>query len=169
MADQKDKRRSFNYNLETVLNVRGIRKKQEEEKFHKAEKKFLEEKRKEEELKNTQNQKYNELRSLIEAGTEIKNFQSVLMRKAHLERLKGQVDEQVNIRNESEEKKDEQRQELLAAVKKEKIMEKDKERKKISWRKMKDKEEGKELDDIATIGFVRRKRAAIEERKSHFD
>jgi flagellar protein FliJ len=152
------KSKRFNYNLESVLKVRDIREKQEQEKFLAAEQKFMEEERKEEEIKSFQNQKYRELRTLMEPGAKISDFQEVLMRNSHLDIVKTQVEEQERAKKEAEKLKEAQRETLIKAVKDRKIMEKDKENKKESWRKVMDKEQGKFLDDIATIGFSRKKR-----------
>jgi len=164
MSQQERKNKKFEYNLDSVLRVRNIRKKQEEEQFNKAQLRLREEKRKEEELKDFQKQKYNELREMMEAGSTIENFQHVLLRKSHLELLKEKVDGQEKIREEAEEKRDDQRVKLVAAVKNEKIIEKDKENKKEVWKKVLAKEQTKSLDDIATIGYIRRKREVIEDK-----
>ncbi len=158
-APKKSKR--FAYNLESVLKVKNIREIQEQEKFLAVEKKFLEEKEKEEVIKAFQNQKYQELRTIMAPGKPIDNFQQVLMRKTHLERVKGDVEKQIQETQEAERLKEEQRQELIRAVKEKKIMEKDKDHKKGAWKKLMDKEQGKFLDDIATIGFICRSQDLI--------
>lgn len=157
MAKPKKSKR-FNYNLGSVLKVREIREKQEQEKFLQAEKHFFEEEKKEKEIKEFQQQKYTELRDIINPGSKISNFQEVLMRKSHLEIVKEQVVEQQHLKEEAERLKEEQRQRLIKAVRDKKVMEKDKEKKKDGWRKLMDKEDGKFLDEIATIGFARKMR-----------
>ncbi len=155
---QPKKSKRFKYNLEAVLKVRDIREKQEQEKFMTAEKQYLEEQKKEEEIKEFQSQKYKELRTIIEPGAKISNFQEVLMRNTHLGIVKTQVEEQEKVKLEAERIKEEKRELLLKAVRDKKIIEKDKENKRDGWKKVMDKEAGKFLDDIATIGFSRKKR-----------
>jgi len=121
------KSKRFNYQLESVLKVRNIREKQEQEKFMLAERKFLEEQKKEEEIKTFQDQKYKELRQEMSSGDI--NFQHVLMRKSHLEILKEDVKKQEEQREEAEKKKDEKREDLIKAAKNKKIIQKDKENK----------------------------------------
>ncbi|MFC1617524.1 flagellar export protein FliJ [Candidatus Margulisiibacteriota bacterium] len=152
----------FKYNLAAVLKVREIRETQEQEKFKQAEKKYLEEEKKEKEIKDFQQEKYSELRKTISPGSTISNFQEVLMRKSHLEILKDKVIEQERVKEEAEEIKEDQRDQLIKAVKDKKIMEKDQERKKGQWKKLMDKEHGKFLDEIAGIGHERKRRESQE-------
>lgn len=161
MSEPKKSKR-FDYNLESVLKVRAIREKLQQEKFSVAEKEFIAEKQKEEEIKNFQREKYQELRSLISPGKPIENFQEVLMRKSHLEVLKDKVIEQEKTRETAEVKKEDERQVLIQASMNRQIMEKDKDNKKDSWRKLMDKEDSKFLDEIATIRHDRKKRDAEE-------
>lgn len=158
MSGKPKKSKRFNYNLTAVLKVREIRERQEQEKFQEAERHFEEEALKAEELKKMQQEKYGELRNIMGPGSQMTNFQQVLMRKTHLDIVKEQVIEQDRVKEEAERLKEEQRLHLIRAVMDKKIMEKDKEKKKESWRKLMDKEDGKFLDDIATIGFSRNKR-----------
>lgn len=161
MSEPKKSKR-FNYNLESVLKVRAIREKQQQEKFAQAEKEYIEEQKKEEEIKEFQRQKYSELRTLISPGKPIENFQEVLMRKSHLEILKDKVIEQEKSREVAEEKKEQERDTLVKAAMNRQIMEKDKDNKKDSWRKLMDKEDSKFLDEIATIRHDPKKRDAEE-------
>jgi flagellar export protein FliJ len=159
MAKAK-KSKSFNYNLSAVLRVKEIKEKQEQEKFLTAEKHFFEEQKKEEEIKAFQQEKYRELRKIMDPGSTISNFQEVLMRNSHLDIVKEQVAEQARVKDEAERLKEEQRTQLVRAVVEKKVIERDKEKKKESWRKLMDKEQDKFLDDIATIGYSRQKREA---------
>lgn len=157
MAKAKKSKR-FNYNLAAVLKVRELKEQQEKDRFSEAQQKLQEEERKEEEIKDFQRQKYNELRNIMDAGKTINNFQHILMRKSHLDIVKEQVAEQVKKREQAEDAKEEQREVLSKAMKDRKVIEKDKEKKKTAWKKLMDKEEGKFLDEISTIGYERRRR-----------
>ena len=153
MAKAKKSKR-FTYNLKTVLKYREIKENQAQDTFNKAQEKFNQEKKKEEELKENQRQKYAELANQMSAGQEV-NLQQIFMRKTHLEVLKEEVIQQVQVREEAQEHKEEKRQDLIAAIKDKKILEKDKEKKREEWKKLMQKEENKFLDDISSIGFVR--------------
>jgi len=153
-----EKSKSFKYNLLSVLKVRQIHEKQEQEKFQVAERKFDEEKKKEDKIKDFQKQKYHELRELFGSGEVISDFHEVLMRKSHLDIVKEQVQEQERLRQEAERLKDEQRQRLIKAAIDKKIMEKDQEKKKIAWKGVMEKEETKFFDDISSIRFHQQKR-----------
>ena len=155
MARKPKKSKRFIYNLQSVLKYRNIREDQEKEAFGKAEQKYKEELKKEEEIKHFQTEKYSELRGQISDGKSI-DFQQVLMRKSHLEVLKGQVEEQEKTREEAEEKKEEKREDLVKAVKDRKILDKDKEKKKEQWEKVMKKAEEEFLNEVATIAHVRK-------------
>ncbi|MEK9727733.1 MAG: flagellar FliJ family protein, partial [Candidatus Margulisiibacteriota bacterium] len=86
-----------------------------------------------------------------------------MMRKAHLEQLKHEIVEQVDVREKAEEEKDQQREALVQAMKDKKILEEDKEKKRDMWKKIMKKEEMKFLDEIASIGFANRTRLENEE------
>jgi len=156
MAQVQKKSKRFTYNLETVLNYRTIRETQEREKFDKARRQFLEEQRKEREIKDFQQEKYVELAAQIAAGTTI-DFQQIIMRRTHLETVKQQVIDQEKAREEAEQKKEEQRKELVKSAREKKILDRDKEKKRDVWKKFMNKEESKFLDEIATIKFARLK------------
>jgi hypothetical protein len=81
------KSKRFQYPLETLLKVREIREKQEQEKFQKAEEKVAEELRKEEEIKNIQAQAYLELQEMM-IGDNIPDMNIIQLRKHQLENLK---------------------------------------------------------------------------------
>ncbi|MFT5170397.1 MAG: hypothetical protein ACI9BD_000164, partial [Candidatus Marinamargulisbacteria bacterium] len=103
------KSKRFIYNLQALLKVREIREKQEQDKFTEAEKAFLEEERKEQELKDFQNQCYAKLRAIMSGEDGLPDVQQIIMRKAHLEVLQSQVEEQIKKKEEAETKRDEQR------------------------------------------------------------
>ncbi|NBV41853.1 hypothetical protein EBR96_03690 [bacterium] len=153
------KGKRFRYSLETLLKVRLIREKQAQEAFQKAEQAHLDEIRKEQEIKAFQEQKYEELRDIMSGKTPTTDVQQVMMRKAHLENVKEQVAEQEARTKQAEEKKEEQRLKLIGTIRDRKIIEKDKQKTRDSWRKIMTKEDNKFLDDIAVIGFENKSRA----------
>jgi len=150
------KSKRFLYNLQTLLKVKDIRERQEQDKFNEATKQLLEEEKKEKEIKEYQAQKYEELRDLMSG--QIPNLQTITNRQFHLETLKTKVEEQIQKRIQAEEAKEAQRQILVQASREKKVIEKDKEKKKISWKKLMDKEDSKFLDDISSIRFDRKGR-----------
>ncbi len=150
------KSKKFKYQLYNVLKVRKIRERQEQDRFNTAKKKVIKEKQKEDELKLDQTLHYEELLSMM--GDELPDMNVIQMRKLHLERLKQKVDEQVEVRKTAESERDLQRDVLTEAVKKKKVIEKDEEKTKKSWKKLMDKENGKFLDEIAVIGFDKKKK-----------
>ncbi|MBT5856304.1 hypothetical protein HOH87_06710 [bacterium] len=157
MAKTPKKSKRFLYNLKSVLKYREIRETQEQDKFNAAERKFIEEKKKEDELKNQQSSEYTELRGRMSEGATI-DFQQVQMRRAHLDILKDKVVEQEKVRVDAETAKEDQREELVKAVKDKKILEKDKEKKRESWKEVMKKEDVKFMDEISSIGFLRKRR-----------
>lgn len=146
------KTKRFLYPLESVLKVRDIREKQEQDKYKKAEELAKKELEQEEKLKTEQAMQYQQLLDMMTQKT-LPDVTYIKLRKAHLEGLKEKVEEQVKVRQEAEKKRDDQRDVLLKASKDKKIMEKDKEKSRLLWKKLIDKEEVKFLDDIAAIGF----------------
>ncbi len=150
------KSKRFKYQLKNVLKVRTIRERQEQDKFSAAEKKVLQEQEKEHLLKADQTAHYNELLGMM--GDELPDMNVIQMRKLHLERLQKQVDDQVEVRKTAESDRDVQRDVLTEAVKKKKVIEKDEEKTKKNWKKLMDKESGKFLDEIAVIGFDKKKK-----------
>ncbi|MBT5954521.1 hypothetical protein HOG98_07350 [bacterium] len=148
----------FKYQLATVLKVREIRETQQKEVYNKAIKKHEDEQKKEEEIKEFQSEKYSEFKQLIGPGTTI-DFVQVQMRKGHLEVVKKQVEEQVQETKKAEDKKEEERKNLVTAVQDRRIMEIDREKTKIAWRLLMKKEADKFMDEISSIGFVKKRRA----------
>jgi flagellar export protein FliJ len=155
---QARKSKRFRYQLETLLKVRTIREKQAQEAFQKAEQAHLEEVEKEKKIKDFESEKYEELRDLMSGKQSLTDVQMVMMRKAHLEVLHTQVIQQEERTRQAEELKEQKRLELITTVRNRKIIEKDREKTRESWRKLMDKEAGKFLDDIAVIGFENKSR-----------
>jgi flagellar protein FliJ len=149
--------KKFKYDLDSVLKVRGIREKREQEKFAEKNREFLEQKRKEDEIKQEKRGKEAELRDVFNRGP-ISNFEKVLRRKAHLEVLKDNLDDQVEKVIEASKNLEEQRARLVAAMKDKKIMEKHRERKLDEYKKVMQNLEMKFLDEIATQRFEHEKK-----------
>lgn len=162
MAKPPKKSKRFQYNLQSALEFRELRETQEQDKFNKAEQKYKDELSKEERLKDQEKSEHHGLLEQISEGQTI-DFQQVMMRKAHLEQLKHEIVEQVDVREKAEEEKDQQREALVQAMKDKKILEEDKEKKRDMWKKIMKKEEMKFLDEIASIGFANRTRLENEE------
>ena len=162
MTKPPKKSKRFQYNLESVLKIRGLRETQERDKFNKAEQKYMEELVKEERMKNQERSESADLISEISEGKTI-DFQQVMMRKAHLEQLKGRIIEQVEVRESAEKEKEDQRDVLIKAMKDKKILEEDKEKKHEMWKNIMNKEEVKFLDEIASIAFSKQARADKED------
>lgn len=160
MAKKPKKSKRFIYNLESVLKVRHIKEEQAKEALNKAERELEEEIKKEKELIEFQKLKYIELRELMIEGSIITaaSVAEVQRRKAHLEILKDKVDEQIQKRKDAEVNRDEKRELLITAIKERKVLERDKEKKRIAWKKFMDKEEAKFLDDISSVRHVKKTR-----------
>ena len=152
----------FIYRLKSVLKYREIREKQEQEKFDEAKRKLAEEEKREAELKRLEEAEYVTLRDKL-SGHEVFNFQDIQLRERHLEVTKQKLTDQTKVREEAEEKKEEQREELVKSVKDKKIIERDQEKKKLEWRELMKKEEMKFLDEIASTGFFRQQKEAEED------
>jgi len=157
MARPPKKSKRFEYNLQTVLKVRNIQEKQEQEKFTRAEDLLKAEKVKEEKLKTQQREEYSDLKERMGPGKTL-DFQQMAMRRTHLDKLKVKVVEQEQVRLEAEKKRDAQRLELIKAVKNRKILDKDKEHKRTAWQGLMKKEEEKFINDISSVRFERQSR-----------
>lgn len=148
MAEPKPGKR-FKYDLEAVLKVRGIREIKEQEKFAEKNREFLTEKQKEDAIKQEKLGKEDELRGVYKRGP-ISDFEKVIRRKAHLDVLKDDLDNQIERVIESSKKLEEQRAKLVASMKDKKIIETHKERKLGEFNKLMSDLEAKFMDEIAT-------------------
>ncbi|MBN2058472.1 MAG: flagellar FliJ family protein [Candidatus Saganbacteria bacterium] len=144
--------KKFKYDLESVLKVRAIREKQEQEKFAEEQRNYMTEKEREEQIEKKKLSKEDELRGVFKKGP-ISDFSRVLQRKAHLEVLKDDLDKQVEKVIEASKQLEEQRAKLISSMKDKKIMEKHKEKKLKEYDKMMLDLETKFLDEIATERF----------------
>ena len=144
--------KKFKYDLDTVLKVRGIREKKEQEIFAEKRREYLKEKEREDAIEREKKGKEEELRGVFKRGP-ISNFEKVLRRRAHLDVLKDNLDEQVEKVIEASQLLEEQRAKLVEAVKEKKIMEKHKEKKLDEYNKLMQGLELKFMDEIATQRF----------------
>jgi flagellar FliJ protein len=152
MAREMKPGKKFKYDLQTVLKVREIKEKKEQEKFAEKNRAFLTEKQKEEAIKLQKKGKEEELREVFRKGP-ISNFEKVMRRRAHLDVLKSDLDEQIEKVIETSKLLEEQRARLVEAVKDKKIMEKHKEKKLEEYNKLMQGLELKFMDEIATQRF----------------
>ncbi len=148
--------KKFKYGLESVLKVRAIKEKKEQEKFADKKREYLTEKEREEEIEKNKKTKEGELRGVFKKGA-ISDFAKVLRRKAHLEVLKDDLDKQIEKVIEASKLLEEQRAYLIEAMKDKKVMEKHKERKLDEYKKIMQALETKFLDEIATSRFKHEK------------
>ena len=152
MARQPKPGKKFKYDLATVLKVREIHEKKEQEKFAEKNREYLQEKQKEESIKEEKKGKEEELRDVFRKGP-ISNFEKVMRRRAHLDVLKDDLDEQIEKVIESSRLLEEQRARLVESMKDKKIMEKHKEKKLEEYNKLMHGLESKFMDEIATQRF----------------
>jgi flagellar FliJ protein len=157
------KGKRFRYSLDSLLKVRGIREEQEKDKFKESERRLIEEQRKEDEIKAFEKEKYEELKGMMSGGAALPDVQRIMMRKAHLEKVREQLATQGEAVKVAETKKEDQRKQMVLAMIEKKIIDKDKTKTRLAWRKIMNKEEGKFLDDIAVIGYENRSRKKKEE------
>ncbi len=152
MAKKPKPGKRFKYDLASVLKVRAIKEKKEQEIFAEKQRNFLTEKQREEAIEQDKHNKEDDLRGVFKKGT-ISDFSRVLQRKAHLEVLKDDLDKQVEKVIEASKVLEEQRAQLINAMKDKKIMEKHKEKKLKEYDKVMLDMETKFLDEVATQRF----------------
>ena len=96
------------------------------------------------------------MRDEIDAGMVV-DFNNLILRKAHLERLAQRVDEQVEKREKADTVVITEQEKLVYCTQAEKIIKKDKENRRKLWKLAVQREEIKHLDDIASGQFLRKK------------
>ncbi len=161
MAKEIKPGKKFKYDLNSVLKVRAIREKREQETFFLKQKDYLEEKKKEEVIEEDKHNHTKEFKNLTSKGP-INDFAKVLARRAHINILKENLDEQIEKVIDASQKMEVQREKLLVAMKDRKIMDKDKEHKKEKYDDVMKKMDIQFMDEIATLSFARKKRNAEE-------
>jgi len=157
MAKKPQPGKKFKYGLHSVLKVREIKEKKEQEKFADEQHKYLTEKEKEELIERNKRTKEDELRGVFKRGP-ISDFSKVLRRRAHIDVLKDDLSAQVERVIEASKLLEEQRARLVSAMKDKKIMEKHKERKLKEYDKMMQELEMKFMDEIATQRYKKDKK-----------
>lgn len=157
MAKEVRPGKRFKYTLETVLKVRGIKEKKEQEKFADKKRAYLKEKEEEDKIRTKKYGEEEQLRGVFRRGP-ISDFAKVLRRKAHLEVLKDDLDDQVEKVIEANKLLEEQRARLLESMKDKKIIEKHRGRKLDEYKKAMQDLELKFMDEIATERFKHEKR-----------
>lgn len=152
MAKKPKPGKKFKYDLESVLKVRAIKEKKEQEKFAEKQRGYLTEKEREEAIEREKKGKEEELRGVFKKGP-ISDFAKVMRRRSHLDVLKDDLDKQVERVIEASKILEEQRARLVESMKDKKIMEKHKERKLDEYKKLMQELELKFMDEIATERF----------------
>ncbi|NQU16924.1 MAG: flagellar FliJ family protein [Candidatus Saganbacteria bacterium] len=152
MARKAKAGKKFKYGLEAVLKVRGIREKQEQEKFATKQRDYLTEKEKEDLIRDKKHGEEETIRKTIRKGP-ISNFEKVMRRHAHLGILKEDLDKQIDQVIQATKKLEEQRDHLITAMKDKKIIEKNKENRFKDYKHAMQLLEIKFLDEIATERF----------------
>lgn len=152
------KSKRFRYPLQTVLKVREIREQQALEAFQQAEQAYHDAIKKRDEMIQIRDDQYHELRDRMSGKTHTTNVQEVILRQHHLTLLEAQLKEQDERVEEARNAMEAAREALVASMIDRKIIDKDKEKTRESWRKLMDKSDGQFLDDIAIIGFDAKKR-----------
>jgi len=152
MAQAPKPGKKFKYALETVLKVREIREKKEQEKFAEKNRAYLKEKEEETAIAAQKKGKEEELRGVFRRGP-ISDFAKVMRRRAHLDVLKDDLNEQVEKVIEANKLLEEQRARLIESMKDKKIMEKHKGHKLEAYNKLMQNLELKFMDEIATQRF----------------
>tara|TARA_B100000427_G_scaffold168502_2_gene140054 strand:- start:2396 stop:2905 length:510 start_codon:yes stop_codon:yes gene_type:complete len=147
------KGKRFVYSLKTLLNVRNIREKQQQEKFNAAEKKLHEERLEEIKMKKEQSEHLSYVNELL-SSSELPSMTTIGMHQEHVKRMEKRVKEQQGVVKKSEEKRDAEQKELIQKVKEKKIIEKDKEKTRGKWKKMMDKLDSEFMDELASIKFA---------------
>lgn len=145
----------FKYTLETVLKVRGIKEKKEQEKFAEKKREYLTEKEQEELLKTKKRKEEDDIRAVFKKKEPISDFEKVLRRHSHLGVLKKDIEKQVEKVIQASKVLEDQREKLVSAMKDKKIIEKDKEKTLEKYHKLMQDLELKFLDEIATQRYTR--------------
>ncbi|MBU0502333.1 MAG: hypothetical protein KJ811_03695, partial [Candidatus Margulisbacteria bacterium] len=124
MARKPKPGKKFKYDLQSVLKVRAIKEKKEQEKFSEKQREYMTEKEREEQIKEDKKNKEKDLRKIFKKP--VADMSKILTRKAHLEVLKDNLEKQIERVIEASNLLEEQRARLIEAVKDKKVMEKHK-------------------------------------------
>ena len=154
---KKPKAGKFKYGLQTVLKVRGIKETQEKEKFAEKQREYIKEKEEENRIENAREHGREQLKDIMSKGP-ITDFAKVLHRRAHLGKLREDLDVQIEKVIEASSRLEDQRSNLISAMKDKKLIEKHKEKKFDEYKKVMQDLEIKFLDEIATERFRHEKK-----------
>lgn len=152
------KSKRFNYPLQTVLKVREIRENQALDAFQQAETAYHAAQATLREIEQKRDHAYQELRDCLSGKLPTTNVQEVVLRKHHLDGLEQDMIKQKEAVEQARLAMEEARQKLISAMIDRKIIDKDKEKTRESWKKLMDKSDGLFLDDIAIIGYEAKNR-----------
>ncbi len=156
------KGKRFVYSLQTLLKVRKIKERQQQEKFNEAEKKLHEEQLKEEIIKKQQAEHLAYVHELL-SSKELPKLSIIQMHQAHVKTMQEKVKAQEQEVIKSEEKRDQEREELIQKTKEKRIIEIDRDKTRVEWKKMMDKLDSQFLDELASIKFASKMLADNEE------
>ena len=154
---KKVKAGRFRYDLEAVLKVRDIKERKEKERFAEKQREYIKEKEEEDRIEAEREDRRDELRGIMKKGP-ISDFAKIIRRKAHLTKLKEDIDKQVEKVIDASDKLEKQRSKLIDSMKDKKIIEKHKEHKLDEYKKLMQDLEIKFLDEIATERFQHEKK-----------
>ena len=152
----------FKYGLESVLKVRGIREKREQETFSERQREAMTEKEKEEFIAREKKRRTDELRGIMRKGPTAVN--EIISRNAHLGKVKEDLEAQKQKVIEANQKLDAQRSKLISAMKDRKIIDKDKEKKLEDYGQMMKKLEMQFIDELASLRYVHEQREEQEKK-----
>ncbi|MFA5097191.1 MAG: hypothetical protein WC490_01025 [Candidatus Margulisiibacteriota bacterium] len=155
MAKEVKPGKKFDYPLETVLKVKKIKEKKEQEKFAESQREYYLEKQREKEIEDEKKAKATELKGMMKGA--ISSMDKIMQRKQHLNLLKEHLDAQIEKVIEASKKLEKQRGKLLIAMKDRKIIDKDKEHKLDKYNEVMKQLDIKFMDEIATLRFKREK------------
>ena len=155
MAKEVKAGKKFDYQLETVLKVKKIKEKKEQEKFAESQREYFLEKKKEKEIEDEKKAKAVELKGMMKGA--IPNMEKIVQRREHLNLLKEHLDAQIEKVLEASRNLEKQRGKLLIAMKDRKIIDKDKEHKLDKYNEVMKQLDIKFMDEIATLRFKREK------------
>ena len=156
------KGKRFVYSLQTLLKVRKIKERQQQEVFNKAEIKLQEEQLKEELIKKEQAEHLSYVHSLL-SSEELPQLSVIQMHQAHVKTMQEKVKAQQEEVIKSEEQRDKEREELVQKTKEKRIIEIDRDKTRVAWKKMMDKLDSQFLDELASIKFASKMLADSEE------
>ena len=157
-----NKGKRFVYSLQTLLKVRKIKERQQQDKFNEAEKKLQEEQLKEELIKKEQAEHLAYVHELL-SSKELPQLSVIQMHQIHVKTMQEKVKAQQEEVVKSEENRDKEREELIQKTKEKRIIEIDRDKTRVAWKKMMDKLDSQFLDELASIKFASKMLAEQEE------